>query len=48
MAVPNSRKTRVSEVAMMAPMAQHIRAMPGLPESFKIEAGVEKILGVED
>lgn len=33
---------------MMAPMTQHIKAMPGLPESFRMVAGVEKMLGVKD
>lgn len=32
-------------VEMMPPMTQHIKAMPGLPESLRIVAGVEKMLG---
>jgi hypothetical protein len=44
MAVPKSSITNAPEVAMTAPMIQHIKAIPTLPDVFKIPDGVEKIL----
>lgn len=45
MPVPNSSMTKMPHVEMMAPMTQHMSAIPTLPESLKIVLGVEKILG---
>lgn len=43
-AVPNSNMTKIPQVEMMAPMTQHIKAIPTLPDSLKMVLGVEKIL----
>lgn len=43
-ALPNSSMTKMPHVEMIAPMTQHISAMPTLPESLKMVLGVEKML----
>lgn len=43
-APPNSSMTNVPQVATAAPIIQHMRDIPTLPESLKMPLGVEKIL----
>lgn len=46
MDVPNSSITKIPQVEIMAPITQHMSAIPTLPDSLKIVLGVENILFV--